>query len=399
MFQKVLIANRGEIACRVIRSLKEMGVKSVAVYSDPDESAAHVLMADEAVRIGPAAAKDSYLNVDAILSAIKKTGAEAVHPGYGFLSENAEFAKTLEQNGIAFIGPTPTQLTEFGLKHRSKELAKEFGVPLVPGTGLLQNIEEAVTSAEKIGYPIMLKSTAGGGGIGMTVCRSEKELRESYERIKRLSENNFKNAGLFVEKYVERGRHVEVQIFGDGEGNAVVLGERDCSVQRRNQKVVEETPAPNLPEETRRELHAAALRLVQGVKYRSAGTVEFIYDAKEDKFYFLEVNTRLQVEHGVTETVFGVDLVRWMIELAAGIRPFEIGETFTPKGHAMEFRVYAEDPGKNYRPSSGLLTEVDFPKDIRVDTWVSRGTEVSAFYDPLLAKIIVAGKDRAENIE
>lgn len=399
MFQKVLIANRGEIACRVIRSLREMGVKSVAVYSDPDESAAHVLMADEAVRIGPAAARESYLDVDAILAAIEKTGAEAVHPGYGFLSENAEFAKILERKGIAFIGPTASQLTEFGLKHRSKELAREFGVPLVPGTGLLQGIEEAVTAAEKIGYPIMLKSTAGGGGIGMTVCRDERELRESYERIKRLSENNFKNAGLFVEKYVERGRHVEVQIFGDGEGNAVVLGERDCSVQRRNQKVVEETPAPNLPEKTRRELHKAALRLVQGVKYRSAGTVEFIYDAKEDKFYFLEVNTRLQVEHGVTETVFGVDLVRWMIELAAGIRPFEIGAEFSPQGHAIEFRVYAEDPGKNYRPSSGLLTEVDFPTDARVDTWVSRGTEVSAFYDPLLAKVIVAGKDRAENIE
>ncbi len=399
MFQKVLIANRGEIACRIIRSLREMGVKSVAVYSDPDESAAHVLMADEAVRIGPAAARESYLDVDAILAAIEKTGAEAVHPGYGFLSENAEFAKILERKGIAFIGPTASQLTEFGLKHRSKELAREFGVPLVPGTGLLQGIEEAVTAAEKIGYPIMLKSTAGGGGIGMTVCRDERELRESYERIKRLSENNFKNAGLFVEKYVERGRHVEVQIFGDGDGNAVVLGERDCSVQRRNQKVVEETPAPNLPEKTRRELHKAALRLVQGVKYRSAGTVEFIYDAKEDKFYFLEVNTRLQVEHGVTETVFGVDLVRWMIELAAGIRPFEIGAEYLPQGHAIEFRIYAEDPGKNYRPSSGLLTEVDFPKDVRVDTWVSRGTEVSAFYDPLLAKVIVAGKDRTENIE
>ncbi len=399
MFQKVLVANRGEIACRIIRSLREMGVKSVAVYSDPDESAAHVLMADEAVRIGPAAAKESYLDVNAILAAIKKSGAEAVHPGYGFLSENAEFAKVLEQNGIAFIGPTPSQLTEFGLKHRSKELAREFGVPLVPGTGLLQDIDDAVTAAEKIGYPIMLKSTAGGGGIGMTVCRSERELRESYDRIKRLSENNFKNAGLFVEKYVERGRHVEVQVFGDGEGNAVVLGERDCSVQRRNQKVVEETPAPKLPERTRRDLHEAALRLVQGVKYRSAGTVEFIYDAKEDRFYFLEVNTRLQVEHGVTETVFGVDLVRWMVELAAGIRPFKIGAEFSPSGHAIEFRVYAEDPGKNYRPSSGLLTEVEFPKDVRVDTWISRGTEVSAFYDPLLAKVIVAGKDREETIE
>lgn len=398
MFKKVLIANRGEIACRVIRSLKEMGVKSVAVYSDPDETAAHVLMADEAVRVGPAAAKDSYLNVDAILAAIKQTGAEAVHPGYGFLSENAEFAKTLEENGVAFIGPTPKQLVEFGLKHRSKELAEEFGVPLVPGTGLLNSVDEAAAGAGKIGYPVMLKSTAGGGGIGMSICHSEEELRESYDRIKRLSENNFKNAGLFVEKYVERGRHVEVQVFGDGEGNAVILGERDCSVQRRNQKVVEETPAPCLPEKTREALHASALRLVQGVHYRSAGTVEFIYDAEDDKFYFLEVNTRLQVEHGVTETVFGVDLVRWMIEQAAGIRPFEIGAKFTPKGHAMEFRVYAEDPGKNYRPSSGLLTEVSFPEGIRVDTWVSRGTEVSAFYDPLLAKVIVAGKDRDDNI-
>lgn len=308
MFKKVLIANRGEIACRVIRSLKEMGVKSVAVYSDPDETAAHVLMADEAVRVGPAAAKDSYLNVDAILAAIKQTGAEAVHPGYGFLSENAEFAKTLEENGVAFIGPTPKQLIEFGLKHRSKELAEEFGVPLVPGTGLLNSVDEAAAGAGKIGYPVMLKSTAGGGGIGMSICHSEEELRESYDRIKRLSENNFKNAGLFVEKYVERGRHVEVQIFGDGEGNAVVLGERDCSVQRRNQKVVEETPAPCLPQKTREALHASALRLAQGVQYRSAGTVEFIYDANDDKFYFLEVNTRLQVEHGVTETVFGMGL-------------------------------------------------------------------------------------------
>lgn len=293
MFRKVLIANRGEIACRIIRSLREMGIKSVAVYSDPDECAAHVLMADEAVRIGPAAAKESYLNVDAILEAVKRTGAEAVHPGYGFLSENADFAEILEKNGIAFIGPTPRQLTEFGLKHRSKELAEEFGVPLVPGTGLLQNVDEAVLSAQKIGFPVMLKSTAGGGGIGMTVCRSEKDLRDGFERIRRLSENNFRNAGLFVEKYVERGRHVEVQIFGDGEGNAVVLGERDCSVQRRNQKVVEETPAPNISEKTRKDLHAAALRLVEGVKYRSAGTVEFIYDASNEKFYFLEVNTRL----------------------------------------------------------------------------------------------------------
>src|SRR5574344_401060 len=254
MFKKVLIANRGEIACRVIRTLREMGVKSVAVYSDADATAAHVLLADEAVRIGPAAPKDSYLNVDALLKAIKETGAEAVHPGYGFLSENAEFARTLEKEGIAFIGPTPEQLVDFGLKHRAKELAEKFGVPLVPGTGLLSGVDEAVREAERVTYPVMLKSTAGGGGIGMCVCRSAAELSEAYARIERLSKNNFSDSRLFLEKYVERSRHVEVQIFGDGEGCAAILGERDCSVQRRNQKVIEETPAPNLPEATMGEI-------------------------------------------------------------------------------------------------------------------------------------------------
>lgn len=394
MFKKVLIANRGEIACRIIRTLREMGVKSVAVYSDPDESAEHVLLADESVRLGSAPAKESYLNTESVLKAIRETGAEAVHPGYGFMSENAEFARTLEAAGVRFIGPTPEQLVDFGLKHRAKDLARKFGVPLVPGTGLLKDVEEAVAGAADVGYPVMLKSTAGGGGIGMCVCRSERELRDNFDKIRHLSENNFKNSGLFVEKYVERARHVEVQIFGDGEGNVAILGERDCSVQRRNQKVIEETPAPNLPEKTRNALHAAAKRLAEGVAYRSAGTVEFIYDANADKFYFLEVNTRLQVEHGVTESVFGVDLVRWMIELAAGKSPFASDENFVPHGHAMEFRVYAEDPGKNYRPSSGLLTEVHFPEGVRVDTWISRGTEVSAFYDPLLAKVIVVGDTR-----
>ncbi|MFA6623057.1 MAG: urea carboxylase [Fibrobacteraceae bacterium] len=399
MFRKVLIANRGEIACRIIRTLREMGVKSVAVYSDADATAAHVLLADEAVRIGPAAPKDSYLNVAALLKAIKETGAEAVHPGYGFLSENAEFARTLEKEGIAFIGPTPEQLVDFGLKHRAKELAEKFGVPLVPGTGLLSGVDEAVREAERITYPVMLKSTAGGGGIGMCVCRSAAELSEAYARIERLSKNNFSDSRLFLEKYVERSRHVEVQIFGDGEGRAAILGERDCSVQRRNQKVIEETPAPNIPDATRATLHAAAKRLAEGVHYRSAGTVEFIYDAEKDKFYFLEVNTRLQVEHGVTEAVFGVDLVRWMVELAAGVKPFDPAKEWIPEGHAMEFRLYAEDPAKNYRPSSGLITEATFPEDARIDTWVARGTEVSAFYDPLLAKIIVHGNDRAETLK
>ena len=396
MFTKVLIANRGEIACRIIRTLRKMGVGSVAVYSDPDATAAHVLLADEAVRVGPAAAAESYLNVEAILDAARRTGAQAIHPGYGFLSENAAFARLCAENGIEFIGPTPEQLVDFGLKHKARELAERWQVPLVPGSGLLETPAAAKAAAAQIGYPVMLKSTAGGGGIGMCICRNDAELEEGFERIGRLSRNNFKESGLFVEKYIERARHVEVQIFGDGKGGIAILGERDCSVQRRNQKVVEETPAPNLPEATRRALHDAARRLGEGVAYRSAGTVEFIYDSEADRFYFLEVNTRLQVEHGVTEAVFGIDLVEWMVRLAAGEFPFEPGRRFVPEGAAMEFRVYAEDPGKNFQPSSGLVTQALFPAQTRCDAWISTGTEVSAFYDPLLAKIIVKGADRAE---
>lgn len=398
MFTKVLIANRGEIACRIIRTLKKMGIGSVAVYSDPDATAAHVLLADEAVRIGPAAPAESYLNVDAILSAARETGAQAIHPGYGFLSENASFARLCAENGIEFIGPTPEQLVDFGLKHKARELAERWNVPLVPGSGLLDSLSAAKEAAAKIGYPVMLKSTAGGGGIGMCICRTEKELEEGFDRIGRLSRNHFKDSGLFAEKYIERARHVEVQIFGDGKGGIAILGERDCSVQRRNQKVIEETPAPNLPDATRKALHDAARRLGEGVAYRSAGTVEFIYDSDADRFYFLEVNTRLQVEHGVTESVFGIDLVEWMVKLAAGEVPFRPGETFHPEGAAMEFRIYAEDPGKNYQPSSGLVTQADFPAGIRCDTWISAGTEVSAFYDPLLAKLIVKGGDRDDVI-
>ena len=396
MFTKVLIANRGEIACRIIRTLKKMGIGSVAVYSDPDATAAHVLLADEAVRIGPAAPSESYLNVEAILSAARQTGAQAIHPGYGFLSENADFARLCSERGIEFIGPTPEQLVDFGLKHKARELAECWKVPLVPGSGLLNSPEEAIAAAEKIGYPVMLKSTAGGGGIGMCICRKKSELEEGFERIGRLSRNHFKESGLFLEKYIERARHVEVQIFGDGKGAVAILGERDCSVQRRNQKVIEETPAPNLPSATREALQEAARRLGEGVAYRSAGTVEFIYDSDADRFYFLEVNTRLQVEHGVTESVFGIDLVEWMVRLAAGEVPFRPGEIFVPNGAAMEFRIYAEDPGKNYQPSSGLVTEAVFPEGVRCDTWISAGTEVSAFYDPLLAKLIVKGRDRSD---
>ncbi|MDR0932583.1 MAG: urea carboxylase [Victivallales bacterium] len=399
MFKKVLIANRGEIACRIIRTLREMNIASVAVYSDPDEASDHVRSADESRRIGPAAPAASYLNTAEILKVAKETGAEAIHPGYGFLSENADFARECAANNIVFVGPTPEQLIDFGLKHRARELAKQYNVPLVPGTDLLDNVEIALTKATEIGYPVMLKSTAGGGGIGMCICRSENDLTEGFDRIGRLSKNNFKDSGLFLEKYIERSRHIEVQIFGNGRGGIAVLGERDCSTQRRNQKVIEETPAPNLDDNTRKALHDAARRLGEGVCYRSAGTVEFIYDTRDNRFYFLEVNTRLQVEHGITEEVFGIDLVRWMIEEAAGVDPIVPGMEYKPTGAAMEFRLYAEDPGKNYQPSSGLITEAEFPADIRCDKWIRRGTEVSAFYDPLLAKLIVKGETRADVLE
>jgi urea carboxylase len=399
MFTKVLVANRGEIACRIIRTLKEMNVCAVAVYSEADANAEHVIMADEAYCIGPAAAKDSYLNTDKILEVMRENGVEAVHPGYGFLSENVEFGRVCEEYNIVFIGPTEEQILEFGLKHRARDLAEAAGVPLVPGTGLLTSESEAIEAAEKIGYPIMLKSTAGGGGIGMKICESADELSENYETIKRLGKNYFKDEGIFLEKYIETSRHIEVQVFGNGKGNIVILGERDCSVQRRNQKVIEETPAPNISAETRSALHAAAKKLAETVNYRSAGTVEFIYDTATEDFYFLEVNTRLQVEHGITEEVFGVDLVRWMVELAAGEDPtVGIGE-LEPIGCAMEYRIYAEDPGKNYQPSSGKITFAQFPEGIRSDKWIRSGTDVGSFYDPLLAKIIVTGADRAETLE
>jgi urea carboxylase len=396
MFKKILVANRGEIAFRIIRTLRQMGIGSVAVYSEADAGARHVLEADEAVAIGPAPASQSYLDAGKILKAALETRAEAVHPGYGFLSENADFAEACAALGIVFIGPTPTQLRDFGLKHRARELAAACGVPLAPGSGLLESVEDACRSAARIGYPVMLKSTAGGGGIGMGRCNDEAELRAAFERIERLSRNNFGDAGIFIEKLIERARHIEVQVFGDGRGKALALGERDCSVQRRNQKVIEETPAPGLSDEIRAALHAAARRLVESVSYASAGTVEFIFDIAADSFYFLEVNTRLQVEHGITEAVLGIDLVEWMVLQAAGELPDLRTLAATPRGAAIEARIYAEDPGRDYLPSSGVLTEALFPEDVRCDTWVRRGVEVTSFYDPLLAKLIVRGADREE---
>jgi urea carboxylase len=394
MFTKVLVANRGEIACRLIRTLRKLGVQAVSVFSDADAHSAHVALADESFRIGPAPAAQSYLNTQEILSVAKNSACDAIHPGYGFLSENAEFAAECENSGIRFIGPTPEQIKSFGLKHVARELAAKAGVPLLPGTALLADGEAASKAAEQIGFPVMVKSTAGGGGIGLQLCRSAIELREKFATVKRLAEANFKQSGVYLEKFVEMARHVEVQIFGDGKGEVLAIGERDCSIQRRNQKVIEETPAPNLLEAVRRRLFDAAITLGKTVNYASAGTVEFIYDSVAETFYFLEVNTRLQVEHGVTEAVTGIDLVEWMIRLAAGeLSPLA---SLVPvfEGHSVQVRIYAEDPNKNFQPCSGLLTEVVFPKDARIDTWIERGTEVSPYYDPLIAKIIVRGDDR-----
>lgn len=397
MFQTVLIANRGEIAVRIARTLKKMGVKSVAVYSDADRNSAHVSACDIAVCLGGNTAAESYLQADRILAAAQETGAEAIIPGYGFLSENANFAEQCEAAGIAFCGPTPQQIREFGLKHTSREIAEKAGVPLTPGTGLLSSVEEAVEAARGLGYPVMLKSTAGGGGIGLTRCNNEAELIEAYETVKRLGQNFFSDSGVFLERFVDNARHVEVQIFGDGNGKVLALGERDCSLQRRNQKVVEETPAPNLPAATREKLLAASRQLGEAVNYRSAGTVEYIYDAARDAFYFLEVNTRLQVEHPITEACTGVDLVEWMILTAAGEAP-DLSIDLPCTGAAIEVRLYAEDPVRDFQPSPGVLTDVQFSESARIDTWVATGTEVSPYYDPMIAKIIVHGTDRADAI-
>ena len=397
MFTKVLVANRGAIACRILRTLKKMGIHSVAVYSQADRHSAHVEQADEAVNIGPASPTQSYLNIDSILDAATKTGAQAIHPGYGFLSESAAFAERVEAAGLAFIGPTPAQMNSFGLKHTARALAKEHNVPLLPGTGLLKDANEARDAGGRIGYPVMLKSTAGGGGIGIRSCASADELEEAFEAVERLSRANFADGGVYLEKRIVQARHVEVQIFGDGQGKVIALGERDCSLQRRNQKVIEETPAPHLKPETRAALLEAAVRLAQAVNYRNAGTVEFIYDASNEEFYFLEVNTRLQVEHGVTEEVTGVDLVEWMVRLAAN-DPFELASP-APSGHSIQARLYAEDPGRNFQPSSGLLTHVTWPSNIRIETWVEPGTKITPFYDPLIAKIIVRAATRNDAVE
>ncbi len=399
MFEKVLIANRGAIACRIARTLRRLGVGVVAVYTRADADSLHVTAADEAFCIGEALAAESYLDVERLLDAARRTGAQAVHPGYGFLSENAAFAEACAAAGLVFIGPTPAQLRDFGLKHTARALARAAGLPLLPGTGLLADAQAALEGADAIGYPVMLKSTAGGGGIGMQLCRSAAELVSAFDGVQRLSRSNFADGGLYLEKFIERARHLEVQIFGDGEGGVLALGERDCSLQRRNQKVIEETPAPGLSDALRAALAEQAVTLGRAVKYRSAGTVEFVYDTDTGQAWFLEVNTRLQVEHGVTECVTGVDLVEWMLRLAAGELPPLATLRPHPRGHSIQARVYAEDPAKQFQPSAGLLTEVVLPAAARCDTWVATGVEVAPFYDPMLAKIIVHADTREAAID
>lgn len=402
-FDTLLVANRGEIACRIIESAKKLGLRTIAVFSEADRGAKHVRLADEAVLLGPAPAKESYLRVEALLEAAKSTGAGAIHPGYGFLSEDAAFAEAVEAAGLVFVGPTAEQLRIFGTKHTARDAARAAGVPMIAGSGLLADVDEAITASAAVGFPLMLKATGGGGGIGMTVCRDEAELAESFPRVARLAGASFGTAGVFAERYVENARHIEVQIFGDGEGRVVSLGDRDCSLQRRHQKVLEEAPAPDLPDELREELHRSSRALCTSLNYRSAGTVEFVYDSARREASFLEVNARLQVEHPVTEAVTGVDLVEWMLRLAQGGSEAEtvladVTDSLPVSGHAVEARVYAEDPARGFQPSAGTVTNAVYPAsgDVRVDAWAETGTEVATNYDPLLGKIITSGATRAE---
>ena len=407
MFKKILIANRGEIACRVIKTARKMGIKTVAVYSDADRHALHVQMADEAYHIGPPPANQSYIVIDKIMEAIKATGAEAVHPGYGFLSENSKFAEALSAAGVAFIGPPVGAIEAMGDKITSKKIAQDANVNTVPGyMGLIEDAEEAVKISNQIGYPVMIKASAGGGGKGMRIAWNDTEAREGFESSKNEAANSFGDDRIFIEKFVTQPRHIEIQVLADSHGNAVYLHERECSIQRRNQKVVEEAPSPFLDEETRKAMGEQSVALAKAVGYASAGTVEFIVDG-ERNFYFLEMNTRLQVEHPVTELITGIDLVEQMIRVAAGEKlPFE-QKDLKINGWAIENRLYAEDPYRNFLPSIGRLTRYRPPVEgqtttggiVRNDTGVYEGGEISMYYDPMIAKLCTWGETRAAAIE
>ncbi|MES9962642.1 MAG: acetyl/propionyl/methylcrotonyl-CoA carboxylase subunit alpha [Candidatus Sedimenticola sp. 20ELBAFRAG] len=401
MFEKILIANRGEIACRVMKSARKMGIKTVAVYSDADKEALHVQMADEAVHIGAAASAESYLVMDRIIQACKDTGAQAVHPGYGFLSENSAFCEALEEAGIAFIGPAPFAINSMGDKITSKKLAADAGVNTIPGHAeIIKDADEAVEIASGIGYPVMLKATAGGGGKGMRVAWNDEECRDGFLRATNEARSSFGDDRVFIEKFIEEPRHIEIQVMADTHGNVIYLNERECSIQRRHQKVIEEAPSPFLDEATRKAMGEQAVALAKAVQYRSAGTVEFIVDARRN-FYFLEMNTRLQVEHPITEKITGQDLVELMIKVAAGQKlPLTQGEVQL-NGWAIESRVYAEDPFRNFLPSIGRLVHYRPPEEndnVRVDTGVYEGGEVSMFYDPMIAKLVTYGETRDDAI-
>ncbi|MEC9346387.1 MAG: acetyl/propionyl/methylcrotonyl-CoA carboxylase subunit alpha [Pseudomonadota bacterium] len=404
MFNKILIANRGEIACRVIKTARRLGIRTVAVYSDADANARHVAMADEACRIGEAEVTKSYLLADRILEAAKRTGAEAIHPGYGFLSENAHFADAIDAAGLTFIGPTADSIRKMGLKDAAKAIMEKAGVPVVPGYhGDAQDLAHLTAEAGRIGFPVLIKAVAGGGGKGMRRVDKEADFAKALEGAKREAKNAFGDDRVLIEKYLVKPRHIEVQVFGDTRGNAVHLFERDCSVQRRHQKVIEEAPAPDMPAEMRRAMGEAAVAAAKAIDYRGAGTIEFIADVSEglrpDRFYFMEMNTRLQVEHPVTEMITGQDLVEWQIRVAAGERLPLLQDDLAIDGHAVEVRLYAENPARMFLPATGQLKVLRFPAEgegLRVDTGVRQGDSVTPFYDPMIAKVITHGRDRGE---
>jgi len=401
MFNKILIANRGEIAIRIMRACKELNIKTVAVYSDADKNSQHVQFADEAFHLGDSAPKESYLHIDKLINAAIQTKADAIHPGYGFLSENASFAGKVESANVIFIGPSADSIRAMGDKAESKILMKKAGVPTVPGFEGLESEKDFVKAAKEIGYPVLVKAAAGGGGKGMRVVNEEGELSEALQAAKREALNSFGDERLLIEKYIADGHHIEIQVFGDKHGNLIPLFERECSVQRRHQKIIEESPSPLLTPELRNQMGEAAVKAAKAVNYFNAGTIEFIFDPKTSEYYFLEMNTRLQVEHPVTELVTGIDLAQWQIRIASGEKfPFKQTD-FMQRGHAVECRIYAEDPSNGFLPSTGKLLQFIEPHGpgIRVDSGFAKGDEVTHFYDPLLAKLIVYAENRNSAIQ
>ena len=400
MLKKVLIANRGEIAVRIIRACREMGIRTVAIYSEADKTALHVSLADEAICVGPAPSNKSYLNMKAILEAACLTGADSIHPGFGFLSENSTFAKICEEMGIKFIGPNYKLIDLLGNKSKAKETMKNAGVPVVPGSvGLIKSKEEAVELAEQIKYPVMLKASAGGGGRGIRVAYNKEQLEKEYDLVKQEAKVSFNDDSIYLEKFVENPRHVEIQVLADEHGNSVHLGERDCSVQRRNQKVLEETPSSILDDKTRKKMGEVAVNAVKEIGYTNAGTIEFLVDKNKD-FYFMEMNTRVQVEHPVTEMVTGIDIIKEQIKIASGELLSYKQKDITFTGHSLEVRINAEDPDKNFMPCPGTITDLHLPggNGVRIDTAIYPGYKIPPTYDSMIAKIIVHGKDRNESI-